>query len=71
MSFVPFCTACRICIPMTGWACSGFAPTSIITSESCVISAMVFVIAPEPNEVANPATVGACQTRAQLSTLLL
>jgi hypothetical protein len=29
-----------------------------------------FVAAPAPKLVARPATVGACQTRAQLSTLL-
>lgn len=38
---------------------------------ACGGSAMVLVIAPEPNVVANPATVGACHTRAQLSVLLL
>ena len=42
-----------------------------MTSDSCVISRIVFVIAPDPSVVARPATVGACQTRAQLSVLLL
>ncbi len=35
------------------------------------ISSMVLVIAPLPNEVARPATVAACQRRAQWSTLLV
>ncbi len=34
-------------------------------------SSMEFVIAPEPSMVARPATVGACQTRAQQSTLFV
>ena len=71
ISLVPLCTARRICIPSTGCACSGFEPTKRIRSDFCVISSMVFVMAPEPSVVASPATVGAWQTRAQLSVLLV
>ena len=56
---------------MTGCASSGFDPTSIIKSDSPVVSAIVLVMAPEPSVIARPATDGECQTRAQLSTLLL
>jgi len=35
------------------------------------ISAIEFVIAPEPNTVARPATVALCQSRAQWSTLFV
>jgi len=35
------------------------------------ISAREFVIAPEPNTVARPATVALCQYRAQWSTLFV
>ena len=47
----------------------GGSSTSRMVSAFCVMSSMVLVIAPEPSVVARPATVGACQTRAQLSTL--
>ncbi len=71
MSRQPRSTAARICMPMTGWASSGFDPTSMMTSALRVTSSMEFVIAPEPSMVARPATVGACQTRAQQSTLFV
>ena len=67
----PRSTAARSCMPMTGWASSGFDPTSMTTSAFRHTSSMEFVIAPEPSMVARPATVGACQTRAQQSTLFV
>jgi hypothetical protein len=42
-----------------------------IIQEALAMSLMLLVIAPEPNVLARPANVGACQTRAQLSTLLV
>jgi len=36
-----------------------------------LISAALLVIAPLPKDVARPATLGACQVVAQLSTLLV
>ena len=71
MSLQPRSTAARTCMPSTGWASSGLEPTSRMQSALPVMSSMVFVIAPEPSVVARPATVGACQTRAQLSTLFV
>ena len=47
-----------------------FVPMAKI-SFALAKSAKEFVIAPEPNDIARPATVGACQVRAQLSTLLV
>ncbi len=58
-------------MPKTGCASSGFDPMSKMTSESVVMSSMVLVMAPLPRVVARPATEGACQTRAQLSTLFV
>lgn len=49
----------------------GFDPTSMTRSACRVMSSMEFVMAPEPSMVARPATVGACQTRAQQSTLFV
>ena len=54
----------------TGWASVMLDPmTKNILAFSK--SAKELVIAPEPNVVARPATVGACQVRAQLSMLLV
>ena len=58
-------------MPRTGCASSGLLPTSMMTCACWVMSAIVFVMAPEPSVVARPATVGLCQTRAQLSTLFV
>jgi hypothetical protein len=45
-------------------------PTASMSSAS-VSSAILLVIAPLPTVVARPATVAACQLRAQLSMLLV
>ena len=71
MSLLPRSTAERRRMPRTGCASSALVPTIMMTSGTSVMSAMVLVIAPDPSVVARPATVGACQTRAQLSTLLV
>ena len=53
-----------------GWFSLVFEPMTNSTSLFS-ISAMEFVIAPEPNTVARPATVALCQSRAQWSTLFV
>ena len=64
ISFAPFSTAFFKSVAATGWASIMFVPMqkNILALPN---SANEFVIAPEPNEVARPATVGACQVRAQ------
>ena len=64
ISFVPRRTACFILMPMTGCASVVLDPMTKSRSSSR-ISFTEFVMAPLPNEVARPATVGACQVRAQ------
>jgi hypothetical protein len=51
-------------VDATGWASVIFEP---ITRNIFAFANSVkeFVIAPEPNVIARPATVGACQVRAQ------
>ena len=55
---------------ITGWASDVLEPITII-SGAFSISWMEFVIAPAPSVEARPATVGACQVRAQWSTLFV
>ena len=50
-------------IAMIGWASVVLDPITNINSESR-ISSIEFVIAPAPNIVTRPATVGACQVAA-------
>ena len=64
MSWAPLRTAFFRNVAATGWASVILEP---ITKNILALakSAKELVIAPEPNEVASPATVGACQVRAQ------
>ena len=63
ISFAPFCRARFISIAMIGWASVVFEPITNIKSVSR-ISLIEFVIAPAPNMVTRPATVGACHVAA-------
>ena len=56
-------TARFISIAMMGWASVVFEPVTKRKSASR-ISSMEFVIAPAPNMVTSPATVGACHVAA-------
>ncbi len=60
----PFSTAFLRKVAATGWASVMLEP---ITKNILALakSAKELVIAPEPKEAASPATVGACQVRAQ------
>ena len=53
-----------ILLPMIGCASGALEPMMNSTSLNS-ISPIELVIAPEPNVAARPATVGACQVRAQ------
>jgi len=65
MSLAPFLrTVCRIFMARTGWASAVLVPTAS-THFELAKSSMLLVIAPLPNVVARPATVGACHKRAQ------
>ncbi len=64
MSLAPFSAARFILLPMIGCASVALDPMMKRTS-SCSISPIELVIAPDPNVAARPATVGACQVRAQ------
>ncbi|KJU86172.1 hypothetical protein MBAV_001635 [Candidatus Magnetobacterium bavaricum] len=66
----PFLIAAFTCRDTMGCPSVVFDPKINSTSAS-LICASELLAAPAPNEVARPATVGACQTRAQLSTLLV
>ena len=67
-SLAPRRTAFFISIAMIGWASDVFDPITRRKSASR-ISGMEFVIAPAPNVVTRPATVGACQVAAHEWTL--
>ncbi len=71
MSFVlPFLTASITSRAITGWLSEVLEP--MIKMQSLFLSSeMELVIAPLPNAVTRPATVGECQRRAQWSTLLV
>ena len=66
----PLATAFFRNVEATGWASVMLEP---ITKKSLALSksAKELVIAPEPNAVARPATVGACHVRAQWSMLFV
>jgi len=64
ISFAPLRTAFLIWYPIIGWASVVLVPIARIHLAS-PISAIELVIAPEPSAMARPATVGACQRRAQ------
>ncbi len=66
----PFLTAFLRNVAATGWASAMFVPMQT-KSFASPKQRKEFVIAPEPNVVARPATVGACQVRAQWSMLLV
>lgn len=70
MSRAPFSTAFFTNVEATGWASHMLEPITknIFAREN---SLNELVMAPEPNEVASPATVGACQVRAQWSILFV
>ena len=70
MSLAPLRTARRTFIARTGWASVALVPMARM-HLAFLKSSMLLVIAPLPNVVARPATVGACQRRAQWSTLLV
>ncbi len=59
----PACTARFISIAMMGWASDVLLPMTKRKSASR-ISPIEFVIAPAPNVVTRPATVGACHVAA-------
>ena len=58
-----FSVARFISIAMMGWASVVFDPMTNMSSVSR-ISGIEFVMAPAPNMVTRPATVGACQVAA-------
>ena len=64
MSVAPLRTALIMRCAMMGWFSLVLEPMTNRTSLFS-ISAIEFVIAPEPNTVARPATVELCQRRAQ------
>ncbi len=65
MSLAPlWVTARLIKVAITGWFSVVLVPVMRKHSDS-PMSAMEFVMAPEPNAVARPATVELCQRRAQ------
>jgi len=65
MSFAFRCVTARLIkVEITGWFSVVFVPVMRKHSD-CSMSAMEFVMAPEPNEMARPATVELCQSRAQ------
>ena len=66
----PFRTAFLMRSAMTGWVSVMLEPTTMISGDRSS-SAIELLIAPRPTMTARPATVGACQVRAQLSTLLV
>ena len=70
ISRAPLRRAFFISSPTIGWASVGLAPirNSVCTSR---ISAIELVIAPDPNAMASPATVGAWQVVAHWSMLLV
>ncbi len=68
-SLAPFARASFRYRETMGCPSVGFEPKRKRVSISGIWSSE-FVAAPAPRLVARPATVGACQTRAQLSTLL-
>ncbi len=70
MIFAPFRFALIILSARIGWLSLVLEPMTNRTSLFS-ISAIEFVIAPEPNTVARPATVELCQRRAQWSTLFV
>jgi hypothetical protein len=70
MIFAPRRRALIIRFAITGCVSLVFEPTIRMTSRFS-ISWTEFVIAPEPKMAARPATVGACQSRAQWSMLLV
>ena len=70
MSLAPFFTARFISMAMIGWASEVLLPMTNIRSVPR-ISGMEFVMAPAPNMVTRPATVGACHVAAHEWTLLV
>jgi hypothetical protein len=70
MSGAPFNTASLTKLAATGWASVMLDPITRIIF-ALPKSLKEFVMAPEPNEVARSATVGACQVRAQWSMLFV
>ncbi len=71
MSVAPWSTtACLMYFAMTGWFSVVLLPVTNIRSLP-VSSRMLFVMAPDPKAFTSPATVGAWQSLAQWSTLLL
>ena len=69
-SRAPFRTARLMRSAMTGWLSVVLVPSAKRKGASSN-SAMELVIAPFVSVAASPATVGACQVRWQLSTLLV
>ncbi len=70
MLVTPFINACFIFAPVTGCASVGFAPKTKIQSVLSK-SFMEFVAAPVPKACCIPNAVGAWQTLAQPSILLV
>ena len=70
MSSVPFLAASFTLRPIMGWASVVFEP-QISRQSVPIICSKGVVAAPLPSVASRPLTDGACQTRAQLSTLLV
>ena len=70
MSLAPLSTALLTWRAITGWSSVVLVPMAK-THPASPISSIELVIAPLPKLVARPATVGACQRRAQCSTLFV
>src|SRR3989338_6441076 len=70
MNVHPFLNAFFISNPTMGCASVGLPPMRKMSLQS-LISLMELVIEPLPNDIARPATVGACQVRAHWSTLFV
>ena len=64
MSCAPCSTAFFTKVAATGWASTMLEPMTMIILARAN-SLKEFVMAPEPKAAARPATVGACQVRAQ------
>ena len=70
ISGTPRClTAWRSCMPNTGCCSVVFEPMMKRHLALSAMSSNVLVMAPEPNDVPRPETVGLCHNRAQWSML--
>ena len=71
MILAPRSFAFRMWLATSGWASVVLEPMMRKHSVCSLNSGTELVIAPLPNAAARPATVGACQRRAQWSTLFV